>query len=156
MVSKEIIISNKQGVNSAKRSLVYFLIDGSEIVYVGQTTMGISRVLAHCGVKIFDSYSTIDCPASELDEMESNYIHKFNPKYNITLPYNKKYISKAKLKEEYRVAGSAMNKVMRLYGIKANDSGCYDRKEIEEALTKAKNENILRYDEGRNSDWHIA
>ena len=154
-VSKKEILKNRIEVSSAKKSLVYFLINGSEIVYVGKTTMGISRVLSHCGTKEFDSYFTIDCDHEKLDETESNYIYKFEPRYNISLPENTKFISRNKLKKQYRVDGHAMRKVMALYSVKPTSLDCYSRDEIDKALTMAKADNILRYNPSTNSDWYL-
>ena len=154
-VSKKEILKNKIAVSSAKKSLIYFLIDNSEIVYVGKTTMGISRVLSHCGVKEFDSYSTIECTTDKLDEMESYYIYKFEPKHNISLPASSIFISRNKLKKQYRVDGHAMRKVMALYNVKSSSLGCYNRNDIENALVMAKRDNILRYNPSTNSDWFL-
>lgn len=155
---KEEIIKNKIAISSAKESFVYFLIDGSEIVYVGKTTMGIARLLSHCGVKEFDSYSTISCKPEHLDKMESHYIYKFAPKYNVLLPLNDVYISRHQFKKQYRVEGNAWKKIMKLYGIKSNSLDCYVRSEVEDALQRAKDDHIIYYDSeySNGNDWFMV
>ena len=67
--------------------LIYFLIQDEEVVYVGQTTQGFSRIQAHKN-KQFNKVNYIRCRVDELDELESKYIVKYNPLYNKVLPPN--------------------------------------------------------------------
>lgn len=65
--------------------IVYFLIDGSEIVYVGQSRAFGARLQSHIvdKGKVFDRYFTIKCKdKSEMDELERYYISAFKPKHN--------------------------------------------------------------------------
>lgn len=66
-------------------SFVYFLVNGDEVVYVGQTKHGISRPLSHVGCKEFDHIFIIECAVADLDFVEGNYIAKYQPKYNKTI-----------------------------------------------------------------------
>lgn len=61
---------------------VYFLINDGEIVYVGQTIHLMPRIASHKRDKDFDSYNFIECKASELDLIESFYIHVLSPRLN--------------------------------------------------------------------------
>ena len=63
---------------------VYFLIKGEEVVYVGQTRVGMQRPLSHTD-KDFDYIMVQYCDISKLDEIESKYIVKYNPIYNKTM-----------------------------------------------------------------------
>lgn len=155
-LSEKEILENKISLSSARESFVYFLIKNSTIVYVGQTTSGLARVLSHCYNKDFDSYSTIPCPPENLDEMESDYIYKFYPKYNTSLPQNNKYISRFQLKKQYRIEGNALRRLIKLYGIKTNRLDCFIRKDIEDALKKGQEENIIYLRKGRNNDWYLS
>lgn len=67
---------------------IYFLMQGSEIVYVGQSTNCNFRIGNHLSdeQKVFDSYFMVECIESRLDEMEAKYIVKFRPKYNLAIP----------------------------------------------------------------------
>lgn len=65
---------------------VYFLLKNNEVVYVGQTTVGISRPMAHYD-KEFDHIKLKYCEIEELNELENKYIVKYNPKYNKTYNY---------------------------------------------------------------------
>lgn len=66
---------------------IYFLIKNKEVVYVGQTTQGYSRIQAHTD-KNFDSVYFIRCDEYDLDELESKYVIKYKPIYNKALPPN--------------------------------------------------------------------
>jgi hypothetical protein len=80
------LYSEREIVNSSKlyRDLeeacgVYFLIDHSKIVYVGQSVNVFSRMREHSKSKQFSSYAYISCPKEDLDVLESLYIHVFRP-----------------------------------------------------------------------------
>jgi hypothetical protein len=65
---------------------VYFLCDGSEIVYVGQSVNVANRIADHLNesVKYFDGVYFIPCHLSHLLHLESSMIRYFKPKYNQT------------------------------------------------------------------------
>tara|TARA_X000001036_G_C20140235_1_gene586998 strand:- start:107 stop:472 length:366 start_codon:yes stop_codon:yes gene_type:complete len=65
-----------------KRSGVYFLFDGDELIYIGQTINEYQRVAGHFNDKIFDSYTFMPCLKEELNTIESVYIDHFKPKLN--------------------------------------------------------------------------
>lgn len=73
--------SNAVRIDIPKTVFVYFLLDGGEVVYVGQTKNGMSRPLQHTD-KVFDSIYVIYCDVSELDYLEDKYMTKYRPKYN--------------------------------------------------------------------------
>lgn len=60
---------------------IYFLIKGGQVVYIGKTENGISRIFAHKD-KDFDSYSFFNVPISDLDWVESVNIIYYQPIYN--------------------------------------------------------------------------
>ena len=62
--------------------LVYFLLKGEEVVYVGQTTKGMSRPFQHALDKDFDSVKVIETEKENLDILEGCFIEKYTPKYN--------------------------------------------------------------------------
>ena len=62
---------------------IYFLVDGSNVVYVGQSVNVFSRVSQHYNdKKQFTSFAYIVCDRAILDKMESLYIHYLKPKLN--------------------------------------------------------------------------
>lgn len=81
--SQEYIISQKREIRF--KHIVYFLISGEEIVYVGKSDVGISRVYSHLqrGKFIFDTYWYKECTEKELKRLEKRYIKQFQPKYNV-------------------------------------------------------------------------
>jgi hypothetical protein len=63
---------------------VYFLIQDSEIVYVGQSTNVMTRLLQHKN-KEWNGWFCVECDMEELTCLEDHYILKFLPKYNKTI-----------------------------------------------------------------------
>lgn len=61
--------------------LIYFLLDGKEVVYVGQTHHGLQRPFSHRD-KVFTEIKFFSCPPQELDFWEDCYIQKYKPIYN--------------------------------------------------------------------------
>ncbi len=63
---------------------IYFLCQGSDVVYVGKTTNFYSRMGSHVDGKFeFDNMRFLPAHAKNLDAMEREYIARFCPKYNI-------------------------------------------------------------------------
>lgn len=60
---------------------VYFLLDGNEIVYVGQAKNVYVRISCHTD-KRFDRYAFVPCSLNALDKVESLYIHYLRPRLN--------------------------------------------------------------------------
>lgn len=98
---------------------IYFLIKGSTIVYVGQTTQGLSRTFAHIKTKDFNKYYFFPCEKNLLSSLESAYILKFKPKYNKILVYNStssSFISIDSIKRKFKELDIENNKtVLRKY-----------------------------------------
>jgi len=61
---------------------VYFLLQGKEIVYIGQTFNWPRRLNSHKKDKVFDSFRLIECDKSVLNYYERRFIRYFKPKYN--------------------------------------------------------------------------
>lgn len=80
------------------KCFIYFLIQGDEVVYVGQTKRGLSRVYSHSD-KVYDKIYCITVEESALDKWENYYILKYSPMYNKKLNTEMMYsISKIKNK----------------------------------------------------------
>lgn len=63
-------------------TFIYFLVQNQNVVYVGQTTKGLSRVYEHLSSKQFSNIYVIPCDKSDLDYLEDFYIFKYAPIYN--------------------------------------------------------------------------
>lgn len=65
---------------------VYFLIEGQDVVYVGQSADVVRRVNEHLdrGRKKFDAAMYLTCSLGELDELEEHFIKALKPRYNNT------------------------------------------------------------------------
>ena len=113
---------------------IYFLIDGSEIVYVGQSrTTILSRLAGHITDKKFDRVAVLQYPADyDLDEMEVEYIWRIQPKYNAMMPSNSYYMKKPRLKELLGVDGPTLNALIRETGSKSRLGGYYDIRPLQE------------------------
>ncbi len=83
------IIEQALPVNLDAMVGVYFLLDGNEIVYVGQSRSNIpARVQCHAKDKVFQRFTVMPCPVSDLDYMEASFIAKYAPKYNRVIKGN--------------------------------------------------------------------
>ncbi len=98
LFTKEYILSECRGIGALH--VVYFLISGREIVYVGKSSCGMNRIYTHLrrGNMIFDSYYYKITTPYVIDRLEKRYIKQFNPKYN-------KQHAKVKVKEIKMIAG---------------------------------------------------
>ena len=61
---------------------VYFLLDGEEVVYVGQSVNVYARVANHRESKRFATAICIPVPRDELDAVESAFIRRLRPRLN--------------------------------------------------------------------------
>ena len=63
---------------------IYFLCDGNDVVYVGQSSDVIMRVIAHHREKkkVFDQVFFLPCCVKHLNREEEKYIKLLVPKYN--------------------------------------------------------------------------
>ena len=61
---------------------IYYLLKDDEVVYVGQTTQGLTRPFHHDGWKDFDEVRIVHCEPNQLNVFESVAIEKYKPIYN--------------------------------------------------------------------------
>lgn len=81
------ISANKVHKDSDKFTCVYFLWDGEEIVYIGQTSRHPGYRARHHDTKFkFDSYSYILVKNEVKRIVEWYFIQRFSPKYNRITP----------------------------------------------------------------------
>lgn len=98
---------------------VYFLLDKKEVVYIGQTKKGLTRVYIHQQNKKFDEIYVIPCvDQKDLDYTEGYFILKYRPKYNIN--YATPYLLKTsvvlkKLNRRYgtKISPDTFNKILK-------------------------------------------
>jgi len=69
---------------------VYFLMNKDNIVYVGMTSVGFSRIMTHIqeNRKDFDSVVFLPSDSLYIRAEEAYYIHIYKPMYNIAYHYN--------------------------------------------------------------------
>lgn len=78
-INKSVYISKDKDL-----CLIYLLVKGKDVVYVGQTKKGYLRPLSH-NDKDFDGFYAIFCEEEDLEILEDTYIKKYLPKYNKVL-----------------------------------------------------------------------
>lgn len=89
LIAQKVAISRNRSTNNG----IYFLLDeNDEVVYIGQSINGISRIFDHLkgsakNKKQFEYYVWIPFPGStaeELSKYEESALQKYQPKYNIS------------------------------------------------------------------------
>lgn len=91
-----------------RASGVYFLLDGNDVVYVGQSKNVYTRISEHAD-KQFDRYAFVPCPVESLDVLESLYIHCLRPRLNGT-QRDGASLAPVNLKSLLRIASSTARK----------------------------------------------
>ena len=107
----ELFFKDNVKIEITKSSLcgIYFFFKNDIIVYIGQSINVESRVVAHTKNKEFDSWNYIKVDSIDLNEVESTYILEYQPKYNKTIPFNKKWISKNNIKNKHNIFRNVFN-----------------------------------------------
>lgn len=84
LTQQMIIDGRKQIMPKEGNSIIYFLIDDDEIVYVGQTKKQLHLRLAYHknNGRVFDRSEITEVESKYADVVESCYIHTLRPKYN--------------------------------------------------------------------------
>jgi hypothetical protein len=73
-------------ISFALKPGIYILAQGDEAVYIGMSIRPIQRIADHVGLMVFDSIYVVSCDINELATLESEFIRKYQPKYNIRFP----------------------------------------------------------------------
>ncbi len=102
-VVPEDIASGSEDINTFSRDLftgIYFLLDGEQVVYVGQTLSISSRIYDHHrSSKKFNRFAWVRCKPELLNDWEGYYIGSLLPKYNGGIPPNSHYMAYKRLKK---------------------------------------------------------
>ena len=118
-------------IPKVKRCFIYFLIRFDEVVYVGQTRVGLSRPFAHKD-KDYEKIKIICCEEENLDKLENYYILKYEPEYNKAFNHSYIYgLTKVKklLRKETQlknITAYQIRKLIRLLDIKIIDAEYYE------------------------------
>lgn len=85
LLTHDEVIRRAKQVSRRKICGIYFLVNGSTVIYVGKSTNVLRRVLEHivAGDKEFDAYHVISANRTKLDGMERAYIKAFTPGCNV-------------------------------------------------------------------------
>lgn len=126
-----------QPVNFNLTSGIYFLFQDDELVYVGQAACRDIRLLTHIseGLKKFNRFAWIPCEPENLEYLEAQYILKFLPKYNKTLPHTLGYLFPETLKRHFGISMRCIRKVIEKHQPQ-NIRGRYQIDEIRELLQR--------------------
>lgn len=117
------------------RGEIYFLLDGDEVVYVGQTVSGITRIQTHAkdDKKVFDRYVMYECPDNLMNEAEAYFIVKFSPRYNMTIPPNRWFIPISTIKKMVG-NGWVLRRTIKSLGIEPAWGGYYRVKDVDRII----------------------
>jgi len=101
-------------MNTIKRveTGLYYLYDGDELVYIGSSDSVFARVGCHSD-KTWDHFAVIECGKDERYILEAREILEYQPKYNMGVPSNQRYMSKKLLKDALGIDGHAVNHILR-------------------------------------------
>jgi len=85
LLEKEVILNKAEAnIPLFTESCIYFLIHDKQIVYIGQSSSVILRIATHISDrKIFNKCLVIPTEAKDIQIIETAYIQKFSPSYNI-------------------------------------------------------------------------
>ncbi len=125
-LSEEQVLARRQPL-FPKITGLYFLIKGTTIVYVGQSTDIYARIAQHSQdvLKEFDSFSVLECPTEHLASPEAHYIYKFRPPLNSSLPRNQRYKSFLQIQKKLRVPARVLKLWMKHKDIGYSRDGYY-------------------------------
>lgn len=101
MIDKNYILKNK--IQKLKKITgIYFLLEKDEVVYVGQTVNGLSRVYSHSDKK-WDSYCFVPVDKDDLNRIETENIVFYKPKYNKSM--NSEFLSFDMIRNRLKTLG---------------------------------------------------
>jgi len=76
-------LENCQPLELANYSGIYFLCQGSMVVYVGKAKNIARRIIAHCGNKDFNTVMVLRVPEELLHSVEMHWIRRLRPSLNV-------------------------------------------------------------------------
>ena len=84
IIQEDEVKKTRQLLSSVTKPALYFLYDGEELVYIGQSREVLGRIATHIrlGEKVFDSFAIVHVPDAELLDIERENIREYRPKYN--------------------------------------------------------------------------
>ena len=92
---------------------IYFLFYDDELVYIGQSENVHKRVPCHIVDKKFNNWNYIEYPEEDLDELEAEYILKYQPKYNQSIPKNNTWLSSGLIKIRFGIGKRELKKLIK-------------------------------------------
>lgn len=104
---------------------VYFLFDGTEMVYVGQSGNMFTRIGNHIGerLKVFTSYVVVHMPKEDRLALEKVCIEIFRPKYNLMSQREYGFILWDEAKEMFGLTGEELYNIVFFTSVR--HSGTY-------------------------------
>jgi hypothetical protein len=172
MSASEIAAQAKPVTNLSEESyLVYFLLQGKTVVYVGSTSRGELKLISHIvmtscgnnkadknpyrntGKKQFDSFFFIRCTKKNRYELEARYIVRLNPLYNKSIPQNSMYISTKEVFKKYKLRNKTLQHIINCYKIIIYKHTHVEARALEEAIKKYKTTGGNTH-HGKNGNQH--
>lgn len=117
---------------------VYFLFDGDEIVYVGQSKNVHARIATHMseGLKVFTHWAFIQLPDGERLEAERYLIELFKPKYHRVLLADLGFVSRQSLEAEFGLPMWAADKIVTAHNVPCAPGNMIHAEKFAEAIGK--------------------
>ena len=101
-------------------TVVYFLYNKGELVYVGSTSSFFTRLGNHLETKVFDSFKVIPTTVEDRWNDEAKYIFELSPKYNKKLPQNDIYYTLSKVISEFKGVKKNYKEMFELMSVEWN------------------------------------
>lgn len=92
---------------------IYFLFKNYELIYIGQSEDIFKRVPEHRGSKDFNNWLYIEYENENLNNVEAEFILKYQPKENKAIPKNDNWMSTSTLKLKFGISKVAINKMIK-------------------------------------------
>ncbi len=111
---------------------IYFLLNDTLLVYIGQSKDILRRIQEHRQDKVFTHYCYFECKESELNALEQKYIKRHNPKLNITFSKKERALPEKLTSDDFtNFFGGMVDNTAKLFDeylvAKINESLVYSR-----------------------------
>lgn len=93
---------------------IYFLFKDNELVYIGQSEDIYKRVPSHLFSKDFNNWNYIEYVNDDLNTLEAEFILKYRPKHNKSIPMNNTWLSQGICKDKLGIGRVETNRLIRI------------------------------------------
>lgn len=112
-MKEEYLVFTRNNMDIKLTRGIYFLFKNHELIYIGQSEDIFKRVPIHLGSKDFNNWNYIEYENENLNNIEAEFILKFQPKQNKAIPKNDNWISASTLKLKFGISKVTINKMIK-------------------------------------------